>query len=89
MSQQRQVSPQEKAEQLKRDYQQVFSGPHGRKVLEDIMSYCHLLEPLLGSIDTNSIIIREARRDVAITILQKLNWNERDFLNTVEKGDNV
>lgn len=89
MSQQNQLSRREKAEQLKRDYQQVFSGPHGKKVLEDIMSYCHILEPLLGSIDTNSIIIREARRDVAITILQKLNWNERDFINTVERNDNV
>lgn len=83
-----QQSQQERAKQLKLSYQQVFNNPHGKKVLEDIMSYCHLLEPLLGSIDTNSIIIREARRDVAITILQKLNWNERDFINTVE-NDNV
>jgi len=89
MRQKNQLSQQELTKQLKRDYQQVFNTHVGRRVLEDIMSYCHLLEPLVGSIDTNSIIIREARRDVAITILQKLNWNERDFLNTVEGDDNV
>jgi hypothetical protein len=68
------------------DYHQAFDTPHGKRVLEDIMSYCHVLEPLKGCIDTNSIIIREARRDVALTILQKLNWNDRDFLDNVE-GD--
>jgi len=72
--------------QLKIDYCQAFDTPGGKRVLEDIMKYCHVLEPLTGCTDTNSIIIREARRDVALTILQKLNWNERDFINNVE-GD--
>jgi hypothetical protein len=80
MSQQNQ---QERSQQLRIDYQQVFNTDSGKRVLEDILSYCHVLEPLLGSIDTNSIIIREARRDVAITILQKLNWNEKDFMEMI------
>lgn len=75
--------------QLKIDYQQAFDGPGGKRVLEDILSYCHVLEPLNGTIDTNSIIIREARRDVALTILQKLNWNEKDFIDSIEGGTNV
>lgn len=79
----------EKSQQLRLDYQQAFNTVGGKRVLEDILSYCHVLEPLVGSIDTNSIIIREARRDVALTILQKLNWNEKDFIDTVEKSDNV
>lgn len=74
------------AQQLKIDYRQAFETDSGRRVLEDILAYCHVLQPLNGSIDTNSIIIREARRDVALTILQKLNWNERDFINSIE-GD--
>lgn len=72
------------AKSLKTDYVQAFDTDGGRRVLEDILKYCHVLEPLRGSVDTNTIIIREARRDVALTILQKLNWNERDFINLVE-----
>ncbi len=75
--------------QLKIDYQQAFDGPGGQRVLEDILAYCHVLQPLTGAIDTNSIIIREARRDVALTILQKLNWDERKFINSIEGDTNV
>ena len=60
---------QSKAKQLKVDYQTAFGGESGRRCLEDILGYCHVLEPMKGAIDTNSIIIREARRDVALTIL--------------------
>lgn len=70
--------------QLKTDYNQVFDTEQGRRVLEDILSYCHVMEPLMGSIDTNSIMIREGRRDAALTILQKLNWDERKFIDTAE-----
>jgi len=72
------------AKQLKSDYQAAFTGKEGRRCLEDILKYCHVLEPLNGAVDTNSIILREGRRDVALTILQKLNWNEKDFLNLTE-----
>lgn len=72
------------AKQLKIDYQQAFGTEGGRRVLDDILKYCHVLEPLVGQIDTNSIIIREARRDVALTILQKLEYNERNFVDHVE-----
>lgn len=75
----------QKAVSLKADYKEVFSTDAGERVLKDILSYCHVLEPLMGSVETNHIIIREARRDVAITILQKLNWNTEDFINTAEE----
>ena len=75
----------ESQKQLKNDYQQAFGGKGGKRVLEDILSYCGVLEPLTGSIDTNSIIIREARKDVALTILQKLNWSERNFIDFVSE----
>lgn len=75
--------------QLKIDYHQAFDTPGGQRVLEDILSYCHVLQPLTGSIDTNSIMIREGRRDAALTILQKLNWDERKFIDSIEGGTNV
>jgi hypothetical protein len=73
--------------QLRIDYSQTFESPGGKRVLKDILAYCHILEPLTGSIDTNSIIMREARRDVALTILQKLNWKEDDFVNFTGGGE--
>lgn len=72
------------AKQLKADYNMAFGTVEGKRVLDDILAYCHILEPLNGSIDTNAIIIREARRDVALTILQKLNYDERKFIDHVE-----
>lgn len=74
------------AKQLKIDYHQAFETPGGQRVLEDILKYCHVLEPLMGAIDTNSIILREGRRDVGVTILQKLNWNEKDFVELAGGG---
>ncbi len=78
------MANQNKAKQLLIDYSQTFDTINGKRVLEDIMAYCHVLEPLNGSVDTNSIIIREARRDVALTILQKLNWDDRKFIDNLE-----
>ena len=72
--------------QLLIDYNQAFDGPGGKRVLMDILTYGHVLEPLNGSIDTNSIMIREGRRDMALTILQKLNWNPSDFIDAAEGG---
>lgn len=84
----KQETKEQKLQKLRNDYKEVFESKAGERVLKDIMEYCHVLEPLVGSIDTNNIIIREARRDVALTILQKLKWKEEQFINTVE-SDNV
>lgn len=72
------------AKQMKADYQLVFGTKEGKRVLDDIMAYCHVVEPLTGSIDTNAVMIREGRRDAALTILQKLNWDERKFVEEAE-----
>jgi hypothetical protein len=71
-------------QQLHIDYKQVFGTEQGQRVLEDILAYCHVLEPLTGSIETNAVLIREGRRDAGMTILQKLNWNEKNFIETAE-----
>lgn len=71
-------------QQLHIDYKQVFGTEQGQRVLEDILAYGHVLEPLIGSTETNVVLIREGRRDMALTILQKLNWNEKNFIETAE-----
>lgn len=72
------------AKQLKIDYDRTFNTDHGKRVLEDIMAYCHVLEPVKGGIDTNTLLIKQGRRDAALTILEKLNYDERKFIDHVE-----
>lgn len=72
------------SKQLKIDYDRTFNTDHGKRVLEDIMSYCHVLEPVVGDIETNTLLIKQGRRDAALTILEKLNYNERKFIDHVE-----
>jgi hypothetical protein len=75
------------AKEMKAAYQFVFGSEEGKVVLDDIMKYCHLLEPITGPTDTNAVMIREGRRDAAMTILQKLLWDERRFIEEAE-GEN-
>ncbi len=72
------------AKQLKADYQMTFGTEHGQRVLDDILKYSHVLEPMIGSIETNALIIKQGRRDVGLTILERLNYDERKFTDHVK-----
>ena len=72
----------EAAKQLTSDYKFVFSSKEGKRVLENIISECHVLEPN-NSIETNVVLIQEGRRDAALNILRHLTWDERQLINTV------
>ena len=69
----------DRSKQLQIDYHQTFDTDAGRRVLVDIMAYCHVMEPLRNSVETNHILIREGRRDAALTILEKLDFDESKF----------
>lgn len=72
----------EAAKQLTEDYKFVFSSVQGKRVLENIIAECHVLE-LNNSTDTNIVMIQEGRRDAALNILRHLTWDERQLINTV------
>lgn len=55
------------ASDLKVAYNSVFNSEAGQLVLEDIMSYCHFLEPIEDNFE-----FKEGRRDVALFILQRM-----------------
>ena len=55
----------EAAKQLTSDYKFVFSSKEGKRVLENIISECHVLEPN-NSIETNVVLIQEGRRDAFV-----------------------
>jgi len=60
------------------DYDMVFHGENGDRVLKDILTYCHMLEPMPDS-DPNMALVREARRDVANMILSAMNFKIQDY----------
>lgn len=64
--------------QRRTDYNTTFNSEGGKKVLEDIMAYCHVLEPL-PTADPNQILVREGRRDVANMILSAMNFKPADY----------
>jgi hypothetical protein len=75
------------ANQRKIDYNLTFNSDHGRKVLNEIMAYCHVLEPL-PTTDPNQILIREGRRDVANMILSAMKYTPADYPDLIDKAAN-
>jgi len=73
------------AEQRKVDFNIVFNSESGKRVLEEIMAYCHVLEPLLTA-DPNEILIREGRRDVANMILSAMKYTPADYPDIVDQA---
>jgi len=56
--------------QHKADYNAVFNSDAGKRVLADLLSFCHVLEAPDVISDTNIIVFKAGRRDVAMYILQ-------------------
>ena len=77
----------EMPDQLRMDYAGTFNTEAGRRVLEDIMSTCHVLEPEQDNIPDN-IIARAHRRDVAHHILSGMGYGPQDFPKLVEDLSN-
>jgi len=72
-------------DQLQRDYAEVFNSESGKRVLEDIMSTCHVLEVEQDNVPEN-IVARAHRRDVAHHILIRLGNGPTDFPRLVEEA---
>ena len=74
-------------DQLRMDYASTFNTEAGRRVLEDIMTTCHVLEPELDAI-TENIVARAHQRDVAHHILFRMGYGPQDFPKLVEDINN-
>lgn len=70
--------------QLRMDYSAVFSTPEGKRVLEDILATCHILE-LEPDTDPTNIVARAHRRDVAHHILIRLGYGPAQFPKLIEE----
>ena len=71
------------AKERQQRFDSVFGDEHGRYVLHEIMTYCHMLEPMKNS-DPNEALVREARRDVANMIMMAMKFKIDDYEELVK-----
>lgn len=56
----------------KPNYHALFSSPAGKFVLEDILSFAHVLEAPSVESDPHTVMFKAGRRDVAMYILEQI-----------------
>lgn len=76
-----------KVNQLKMDYQGTFNTEAGKRVLEDLMTVCHIFETEADNV-TENIVARAHRRDVIHHIMGRLGYGPQEFFTKVEETSN-
>ncbi len=74
------------ASNLKIAYNQTFNTDAGEKVLDDLMTFCHMREPA-HNCNVVELGIREGRRDVMARILECMNMPNITIVKKIV-GDN-
>ena len=72
---------------MEESYKAVFNHGEGKKVLHDLLTYCHILEPAITS-NPNDILVKEGRRDVALKILKMISVDTIKFEKIVKEISN-
>lgn len=67
------------ASQLKMDLNMTFNSEHGRRVLNSLMEFGHLLEPPAISSDPIEMAFKSGRRDVLMFILYHMDIRAENF----------
>jgi hypothetical protein len=65
-------------------YQKVFSGPDGKKVLEDLMRTHHYLGSTFGGKVENEIYFKEGERNVVLRILALLKLDVKQIQERID-----
>ena len=63
---------------LAQKYRSVFSTKDGHAVLMDILTDCHVLQPL-DSLDTNQIMLINGKRNAGLEIARKATFDLNKF----------
>ena len=69
--------PTEDQKQLLISYNEVFNGPHGKRVLKDLMKHANFNYAVVpkdntGKIDVSEVLRREGQRSVIIHIIRQM-----------------
>lgn len=71
------------ASQRKQDFNATFNSDHGKRVLAELLTFCHTFEPLMDN-DPNKSLVREGRRDVATYILMGMKLTPADLPEVID-----
>jgi hypothetical protein len=72
--------------QLKIDLNLTFNSDHGRRVLNALMEFGHVLEPPALSTDPMEIMFKSGRRDILMFILYHMDVSSEDFPNIISQS---
>jgi len=73
--------------QQKIDFNTVFGSDVGKKVLLDILSFAHVVEPPVADHDPHVVMLKAGRRDTAMFILERMGFTPSDFVDLVSEDD--
>lgn len=81
------MTPEEKKEQVVKDYLEVFTSPHGKRVLVDLRRLSHFDFSVIptgndGHTDTYDVMRNEGMRAVVIHILRKIEPEPKEERQT-------
>lgn len=74
------------ANQLKMDLNLTFNSDHGRRVLNALMEFGHVLEPPALSTDPMEIMFKSGRRDILMFILYHMDITPEEFPNIISQS---
>lgn len=75
----------QKANQRRINYNMVFNSPEGQKVLIDIITMCHILEPS-PTVEPQQLAFREGERMVGLEILRIMRVNPEKYIKIVKEN---
>lgn len=74
------------ASNLKVAYNKTFNTDSGERVLDDLMTFCHMREPA-HKCDVVELAVREGRRDVIARILECMNMPNLTIIKKITGTD--
>jgi hypothetical protein len=72
---------------LTETYKRLFSGPDGETVLNDLLKFCHFMQPTFVAESPCETSFNEGKRRVALRILSYLNRKDLDLVQTIYNGE--
>lgn len=71
-------------EELNKDvYRAVFGTDEGKRVLDELLQFCHMFEPPAMDSDVVTLSIKNGRRDVGHFLYERLGINPADVIKLI------
>lgn len=71
----------------KRDYEETFSTPHGKRVLEDIMAAAGIFRPAFTT-DKDELLVIEGQKRLALSIYKQVHSSMDPLIIALKEAQN-